>query len=183
MDSTIKADLYRYEKYSGIKGFIKAMFIPGFQYTYFMRKSSKYKKYSPLGTLYRIILHIFSIKYGFQIPVSTKIGEGFYIGHFGHIIINGEAIIGKNCNIAPGVIIGRTNRGEKKGKPIIGDNVWIGANTVIVGKISIGSNVLIAPNSFVNIDIPDNSIVIGGNIKIIKNINATLDYINNVLEF
>ena len=54
-----------------------------------------------------------SIKTGIQIPARTKIGEGFYIGHFGRIIINPEAVIGKNVNIATGVTIGRENRGKK----------------------------------------------------------------------
>ena len=56
-----------------------------------------------------------SIKTGIQIPARTKIGEGFYIGHFGRIIINPEAVIGKNVNIATGVTIGRENRGKREG--------------------------------------------------------------------
>ena len=53
-----------------------------------------------------------------------------------------------------------------------------GANAVIVGKINIGNNVLIAPNSYVNFDVPDNSIVIGNPGKIIHKDNATEGYIN-----
>lgn len=48
---------------------------------------------------------------------------------------------------------------------------------MIVGKITIGSNTLIAPNSYVNFDVPDNSIVLGNPAKIINNDNATKDYI------
>ena len=69
--------------------------------------------------------------------------------------------------------------GGRKGVPKIGNNIWIGVNVTIVGNIEIGNNVLIAPNSFVNIDIPDNSIVIGNPCKIIFKENATEDYINN----
>ena len=87
--------------------------------------------------------------------------------------------IGKNCNIAQGVTIGQQNRGKKAGYPTIGNEVWIGTNAVIVGNIHIGNNVLIAPNSYVNFDVPDNSIVIGNPAQVISNDEATKDYINN----
>lgn len=71
------------------------------------------------------------------------------------IVINGKARIGKNCNIAHGITIGQANRGKLKGYPTVGDSVWIGTGSVIVGNINIGSNVLIAPNSFVNVDVKE----------------------------
>ena len=174
----IKHDLYRYNAQTSI---IKGLKVPGFRYIYFFRKASKHKKLSLLGILYRLILKHLSYKYGFQIPISTKIGKGFYIGHFGTIIINSNAVVGENCNISPSATIGETNRGNLKGCPTIGDNVWIGTGSVIVGRINIGSNVLIAPNSFVNVDIPNNSLVIGNPAKIILKENPTGGYINNIL--
>jgi serine O-acetyltransferase len=53
------------------------------------------------------------------------------------------------------ITIGRSNKGGKKGRPSIDDNVWIGTGSFIVGRIDIAKNVLIAPNSFVNFDKPD----------------------------
>jgi serine O-acetyltransferase len=116
-------------------------------------------------------------KFGFQI--AGKIGKGFFIGHFGTIVTHQNIIIGENCNIAHGVTIGVTRRGPKTGAPVIGDEVWIGTGAIIVGKISIGNNVLIAPGTYVNFDVPDNSIVIGnpGLVKPCK--DATTGYINN----
>lgn len=174
----IKADLFRY---GGLTSLWKGLRTPGFRYMYYLRKAANHKKYSIRGFFFRFILSRLSFKYGFQIPVKTQIGEGFYIGHFGTIVINGNAKIGKNCNIAHLTTIGKANRGKLKGYPTIGDKVWIGTGSVIVGNINIGSNVLIAPNSFVNMDIPDDSIVVGNPAKIIKKINATEGYINNIL--
>ena len=114
-----------------------------------------------------------------QIPARTSIGEGFYIGHFGRIIIHPEAKLGKNINVATGVTIGTENRGKRKGTPIISDNCWIGANAVIVGNVKIGSDVLIAPLTYVNFDVPDHSIVIGNPGKIIPKENAVEDYVCN----
>ena len=118
-------------------------------------------------------------KTSIQIPYKTKIGKGFYIGHCGRVIINKDVHIGRNCNIATGVTIGQENRGERKGCPTIGDSVWIGTNSVIVGKINIGNDVLIAPLAYVNFDVPDHSIVIGNPAKIIPKKEATNGYINN----
>jgi serine O-acetyltransferase len=181
MKRVIEADLFRYGGLSGLKGLLKGLLIPGFRYTYLLRKASQYEKFSLLWWFFYFIKRKYSFKYGFQIPTSTEIGEGLYIGHYGTIVINGKSKIGKNCNIAHGVTIGQANRGRLKGYPTIGDNVWIGTGAVIVGKITIGSNILIAPNSFVNIDIADNSLVIGNPCKIIHKENPCFSYIEFIL--
>lgn len=175
--SIIHADLYRYKDELTTYRILNGFLIPGYRYTYFLRKSSIYSKRSLAGIFFRIMLLIHSYVYGFQINPSTKIGKGLYIGHRGTIIINSNAIIGECCNLSPGVTIGQTNRGSKKGAPVIGNKVWIGTNAVLVGKINIGDNVLIAPNAYVNIDIPENSIVIGNPAKIISKEDPTADYI------
>ena len=92
------------------------------------------------------------------------------------------AKIGDNCNVAAGVTIGQENRGKRKGASTIGDRVWIGTNAVVVGKVTFGDNVLIAPNSYVNFDVPSNSIVIGNPGKIIENRpDATEGYCHNLI--
>lgn len=97
-------------------------------------------------------------------------------------MINPKAKIGKNCNIAQGVTIGQQNRGKNEGFPEIGDEVWIGPNAVIVGGIKIGNNVLVAPNSFVNFDVPDNCVVMGNPAQMTPKDSATEGYINNKIE-
>lgn len=63
--------------------------------------------------------------------------------------------------------------------PTIGNEVWIGVNAAIVGKVSIGDDVLIAPNAFVNCDVPSHSVVFGNPCIIKHRDNATEGYINN----
>lgn len=172
----ILLDLYRYSGKKDKKTLMYFLFFnPCFLFNYLFRKS----KYSKICFIYRIVLRIVSTILGIQISYKTQIKEGFVIAHFGNIVINEKTEIGKNVNINTGVVIGRTNRGEKAGVPIIGNEVWIGANSIIVGKIVIGNNVLIAPGAYVNFDVPSNSIVLG-NPGIIKEnkLNATEDYIN-----
>lgn len=98
---------------------------------------------------------------GISIPSSAKIGNAFYIGHFGNIIINPQAVIGNNCNISQGVTIGISGIGENRGVPIIGNNVYIGANSVLAGKIIISDNVLVGACTLVNKSVPENAVVLG----------------------
>ena len=132
-----------------------------------------------LNYYYRWIFRKIKEKRGLEIPYTTKIGKGLYLGHAYNITINSSVVIGEFCNIHKGVTLGQENRGIRKGTPVIGDDVWIGVNSTIVGNIKIGNDVLIAPNTYVNCDVPDHSIVIGNPCKIIYNDNATKNYINN----
>ena len=128
---------------------------------------------------YKAMLKIARFFYHVELSAGTKIGAGLYIGHPYGITINPKAVLGKNINIHKGVTIGQENRGKRKGVPIIGNCVWIGINSTIVGKITIGDDVLIAPNTYVNIDIPSHSIAFGNPCIIKSRENATEGYINN----
>lgn len=152
---------------------------PNLHFIYLLRTTQKHPKNTFLGKIWRLILRHYQIKYGFQIYPETQIGRGFYLGHWGALVINPKTVIGKNCNIAQGVTIAQANRGKNEGVPEIGDEVWIGPNAVLVGNIKIGNNVLIAPNSYVNFDVPKNSVVAGNPGIISPNENATLGYINH----
>jgi len=182
MDRIIKADLYRYGGLKGMMGFLKGLKHPGFRFTYILRKASKHSKYSLPGVFWRLLLHRYKYKFGFDIHPSTEIGEGLYLGHFGHVGINPDTKIGKHCNLPHIVTIGQVNKGARKGSPTIGDRVWIGTGAVIVGKIQIGTDVLIAPNSFVNFDVPDHSLVLGNPGQIHPKENVTEGNIVYVLE-
>lgn len=128
-----------------------------------------------------MVLSYYRNKYGIEIPRQTTIGKGLYLGHAWNISINPETIIGDNCNIHKGVTIGKENRGHRKGTPKIGSFVWIGVNSTIVGNISIGDDVLIAPNSYVNCDIPAHSIVFGNPCIVKPSSFATENYINKTV--
>lgn len=178
MNSIFKKDLYRYYGEKG-EPFLKRVFRPlEIKYIAMFRKANKCS-FLPLKLYYMLRLGRLSAKTHIQIPARTKIGEGFYIGHTGRVIINPNAVLGKNVNLGTGVTIGAENRGKRKGAPTISDNCWIGTNAVVVGNIKIGSDVLIAPLAYVNFDVPDHSIVVGNPARIIERENATEGYIDN----
>ena len=178
MNLKFSKDLYRYYGEKGESFFHRLLRPVELKYIALFRKANGCK-FKPLKLYYTVKLKRMSYKTHIQIPVRTEIGEGFYIGHSGRVIINPEAKIGKNVNVATGVTIGYENRGARKGAPTIEGNCWIGTNSVIVGKVNIGEDVLIAPLTFVNFDVPAHSIVIGNPAKIIERPDATKDYIQN----
>ena len=178
MNDIFKKDLYRYYGEAG-EPILKKLFRPlEIKYISAFRKANTCK-FLPLKIFYILRLMHLSNKTKIQIPARTNIGEGFYIGHLGRLIIHPDAKLGKNINIGTGVTIGIENRGKRKGTPVIADNCWIGTNAVIVGNVKIGSDVLIAPLTYVNFDVPDHSIVVGNPGRIIPKENATADYICN----
>ncbi len=165
---------YDKKRYNNKAGLFEKTFL------YFFRKTSCINCLI-LKTIYKIFLKILCLTHCIEMSSELQIGKGLYIGHPYNITINPNVIIGENCNIHKGVTIGQENRGKRKGVPHIGNKVWIGINACIVGNITIGDDVLIAPNSFVNKDIPSHSIVFG-NPCIIKHCqNATKGYINNIV--
>lgn len=168
-------DLFRY--YGGKESLRRRLLRPlDLCYLYYFRKASEKK--GLFYAYYKWKVRQLSDRTGIQIPVGTEIGEGLFIGHIGRVIVNEKVKIGRNVNLATGVTLGQENRGKRKGCPIIGDDVWIGTNAVIVGNVTIGNDVLIAPLTYVNFDVPSHSVVIGNPGKIISQENATEGYIN-----
>lgn len=113
--------------------------------------------------------------YHIEIPYSVDLGAGFDMDHAYNITINEHAKVGNNVTMCKGSTIGL----GKNGSPKIGNNVYIGINSTVVGNITIGDDVLIAANSFVNFDVPSHSIVIGNPGIIHHKENATHLFINN----
>ena len=180
MDDLIASDLFRHAGKTDFRTFWSYYLrIPGFKFLVILRKLMKCRKYTPAWILYSFLYRKYSHRYHFQMYTSTRIGKGFYIGHWGPVLIHPHAVIGDNCTISHNITIGQTNRGKSKGVPAIGNRVFIGAGAVIVGKIIIGDDVLIAPNSFVNVDVPSKSVVIGNPCTIIPKEDAVDGYVNN----
>ncbi len=96
--------------------------------------------------------------------------EGLYIPHVGDMIwVKSSAHVGKNCTIRPGVVIGKKGNEKAEDMPVvIGKNVIFGLGVKIFGKLIIGDNVIIGANSVVTKDIPNNAVVGGIPAKIIK---------------
>lgn len=128
--------------------------------------------------LVKKLLVLYSHKFGIDIWDFENIGSGFKISHPFAITINSGVKIGNNCTIFKGATLGSVRSGCRQGVPTIGNRVVIGLNSTVVGGIYVGDDVFIAPNSFVNFNVPPHSLVIG-NPGIVKHKeNVSRDYIN-----
>jgi serine O-acetyltransferase len=184
---TIRADLYRYHGAADGRAWLREYLrTPGFRYTFYLRKVAYYsahkRSFGLLPYVYnRLWLNHYRFRYGFEISPTTVIGPGLYLGHFGGVVISPYAVLGSNINIAQGVTIGAASRGARRGAPTLGNRVWVGANAVIVGRVTIGDDALIGPGAYVNFDVPAMSIVIGNPGQIVSQ-SGSVGYINNVLD-
>ncbi|GAA0827775.1 hypothetical protein GCM10009112_07310 [Marinomonas arenicola] len=136
-----------------IKAFLQKVVLPLF-YT------------SRLAIRYKDPRVMFSCVISRELPKSTKLPHpiGIVIGK------SNGVTIGENCTIMQNVTIGVKSLADDKG-PIIGNNVFIGANTVVVGNIEVGEGAIIGANCFVDYDVPCNYKVIGYKSKLIKGKN------------
>jgi serine O-acetyltransferase len=117
-----------------------------------------------LKITYRIIWFVISTLYGISINPVSKIGKGFYIGHFGAIQIRGD--FGDYCSVSQGVTVGSKGAGKSDGWPVFGNEVYIGSGAKILGSIKIGNNVVIGANAVVTKDVTDYSLAVGVPAKI-----------------
>lgn len=99
--------------------------------------------------------------------ISGEIGPGLWVSH-NYMVISVYSA-GKNFRVGPGVVIGlKKEKAKKIINPVIGDDVYICANSTVVGGVKIGNNVVVCPGSVVINDIPSNCTVAGNPAKIIK---------------
>lgn len=178
----IQSDLFRYSRQSGFLGGLRCGYDnPGFKLTFWFRVCS-YLVRRPIFKFFyycsKIIYYHYRFKFGIEIPIGLNVGSGFYIGHFGGIVVGKNTKIGKNCNLSHGVTIGRINRGINKGEPVIGDNVYIGPGAKLIGKIIIGDGSAIGANCVVLKNVPNNAVVVGIPGKVIS-YKGSEGYVNN----
>lgn len=114
----------------------------------------------PIVLLFQLQHRMMGNKCGYSIPLNTC-GKGLNLAHVGTVIINAEAKIGEYCRIHAGVNIG-TSAGAGNEAPIIGDRVYIGPGAKLFGKIVIGNDVAIGANAVVLKSFPENNITIAG---------------------
>jgi serine O-acetyltransferase len=105
---------------------------------------------------------------GISIPAECEIGEGLYIGHFGGIILSRDVRIGHNCSLAQNVTLGTGGKGESRGAPTIGNRVFIGTHSVIVGRIQVGEDAMVCAGSVVTRDVAPRAVVVGNPARVVS---------------
>lgn len=98
---------------------------------------------------------------GVEIHPGAEIGSDFFIDHGSGVVIGETSEIGNNVTMYQGVVLGGVSTDPVKRHPTVGNNVVIGTGAKLLGAIKIGDNVKIGANSVVVNDVPDNSVVVG----------------------
>ena len=135
------------------------LYYPEYAHIFFWRINGRYHSWKPY----------FTRDFSCKIFGSTKIDGGLMCYHPFATVINAKSI-GKNFQFRNSLTIGNKNNDNKR-IPVIGNNVVVGANVVIIGDIKIGDNVIIGAGSVVVKDVPSNSVVAGNPAKKIQTIN------------
>lgn len=184
LKALLACDLYRYAGRADAKSFVRHyLFTPGFKYTVLMR-SCGWLKLKPamafgLYPLSKWLLLRARYKYGFAIPEYTVIGPGLFLNRFGGFYIHGDAVIGCNVNLTPGILLGFMNRGERAGAPVLGDRSFLGSGAKLVGGIRVGAEAAIGVNAVVTKDVPDRGVAAGIPAKLISQAGSD-GYINRM---
>jgi serine O-acetyltransferase len=123
---------------------------------------------------YRILARFFSLLnftiFGIEIAVACKVGPGLFFPHTQGTVI-GAVSIGKNAVIYQGVTLGAKDMDftfDSLHRPVVGDNVVVGAGAKVLGGIALGDNVIVAANSVLLMSVPADVVVAGIPAKIVK---------------
>lgn len=117
----------------------------------------------PVGITYRLIVEwLLTI----EIPWRTSIGSGFRVLHGAAIVINDKCIIGNNVSIRQSVTIG--NNCRNGACPRIEDDVELGAGSIVLGAITVGTGARVGAGAVVTKSVPAGTVVVGNPARIIR---------------
>jgi len=103
-----------------------------------------------------------------DIHPGAEIGSEFFIDHGAGVVIGETAEVGDNVTFYSGVVLGGTNLEQKKRHPTLGNDIVVGTGAKILGPITIGNNVRVGANSVVVNDVPEHCVVVGVPAKIVS---------------
>ncbi|MFA5859133.1 MAG: serine O-acetyltransferase [Elusimicrobiota bacterium] len=112
-------------------------------------------------TLARLVSHLNRFFTGIEIHPGATIGHKFFVDHGMGVVIGETAVIGDNCLIYAGVVLGGTSLNKGKRHPTLGSNVVVGTGATVLGPINIGDGARIGAGSVVLHDVPAGATAVG----------------------
>jgi serine O-acetyltransferase len=106
-----------------------------------------------------------------QLPSGAEIGPGLLIPHTGYIVLNSHTVLGKNCTLTQGVTIGHAGGGRdpsRAGSPVLGDRVYLGPGSAVIGPIEVGDDGLVGVGSVVTRTVPPRGVVAGNPARLLS---------------
>lgn len=111
--------------------------------------------------LARLVSHFSRFVTGIEIHPGARIGRRFFIDHGSGVVIGETAEIGDDVLMYQGAVLGGTSSERTKRHPTVGNGVVIGANAVILGKITLGDEAKVGSGSVVIQSVPEGATVVG----------------------
>lgn len=108
------------------------------------------------------------IRYGADIHPAAKVGRRFVVDHGLGLVIGGTSIIGDDCLLYQGVTLGMTGKHGGKRHPTLGNNVMVGAGSIVLGAITVGDGARVGAGSVVVRDVPPNVTVVGNPAQVVR---------------
>lgn len=140
---------------------------PGLHALIMYRLAHRFYKWN-IPFIPRLISHCTRIVTGIEIHPAAQIGRRLFIDHGIGIVIGATTIIGDDCLLYQGVTLGGTGKDKGKRHPTVGNRVIVGAGAKVLGNIKIGDNVRIGAGSVVIQDVPEHSTVVGVPARIVN---------------
>lgn len=116
----------------------------------------------------RLISQVSKFFTGIEIHPGAQINGALFIDHGTGVVIGETAVIGDKVTIYHGVTLGGTGKETGRRHPTIGNNVVIGSGAKILGSINIGDNVKVGANTVVLKDVKNNSTIVGSKARVVK---------------
>ncbi len=162
MFATLRRDVQViFERDPAAKSFLEVLInYPGLHAQWFYRVAHWFyqRKWFVLA---RVISQVGRFFTNIEIHPGAKIGKGLFIDHGAGVVIGETAEIGDNVTIYQNVTLGGTGKEKGKRHPTIGNNVVISAGAKVLGSFTVGDNVKIGANSVVLKEVPANCTVVG----------------------
>jgi serine acetyltransferase len=103
--------------------------------------------------------------FGIELPVGTTVGPGLRLNHATGLVVNGQAVLGANCDLKHGCTIGVRRSGE--GSPVLEDGVTLGAASSVIGPITLGHGAETGAGAVVLTDVPAGHVAVGNPARVL----------------
>ena len=128
----------------------------------------------PLRALAALLLFVVRTVTNIDIPVGPRIGGGLYMPHTGYIVVARGSVIGENCTLTPGVVLGHALGGARSSAaaPRLGDRVYLGPGAKVIGPVEIGDDALVGVGAVVTRSLPARGVAVGNPARVIGSTGA-----------
>lgn len=116
----------------------------------------------------RLIAHVSRFFTGVEIHPGARIGTRVFVDHGMGVVIGETTEIGDDVTLYQGVTLGGTGKEKGKRHPTIGNGVVIGAHATVLGNIRVGNNVRVGAGSVVVSSVDDNCTVVGVPAEVVR---------------